>query len=231
MQYAQKPVRNFVHFAYCILWWVCYNKYRIKRGASTTDNWGVVDLTKPVAFWLGVCNPSKTFQKNKKKCLTSKTIDDIMIIVNEREVMIMNKEICFDMDGTIADLYSVNGWLDYLIAEDVTPYAQAKVMLNMSALARHLNRLQRKGYTIKIISWLSKNGSDDYNDRVTETKKAWLKKHLASVHFDDIIIVKYGTPKQTLGKGILFDDEIGNRQAWNGIAYDVNNILEILKNL
>ena len=101
----------------------------------------------------------------------------------------------------------------------------------MSALARHLNRLQRKGYTIKIISWLSKNGSDDYNDRVTETKKAWLKKHLASVHFDDIIIVKYGTPKQTLGKGILFDDEIGNRQAWNGIAYDVNNILEILRNL
>ena len=154
-----------------------------------------------------------------------------MIIVNEREVMVMNKEICFDMDGTIADLYSVNGWLDYLIAEDVTPYAQAKVMLNMSALARHLNRLQRNGYTIKIISWLSKNGSDDYNARVTETKKAWLKKHLASVHFDDIIIVRYGTPKQTLGKGILFDDEIGNRQAWNGIAYDVNNILEILKNL
>ena len=154
-----------------------------------------------------------------------------MIIVNEREVMVMNKEICFDMDGTIADLYSVNGWLDYLIAEDVTPYAQAKVMLNMSALARHLNRLHRKGYTIKIISWLSKNGSDDYNARVTETKKDWLKKHLASVHFDDVIIVKYGTPKQTLGKGILFDDEIGNRQAWNGIAYDVNNILEILKNL
>ena len=45
---------------------MCYNKYRIKRGASTTDNWGVVDLTKPVAFWLGVCNPSKTFQKNQK---------------------------------------------------------------------------------------------------------------------------------------------------------------------
>ena len=157
--------------------------------------------------------------------------DAIIIIVNEREVMIMIREICFDMDGTIADLYSVNGWLDYLIAEDVTPYAQAKVMLNMSALARQLNRLQRKGYTIKIISWLSKNGSDDYNARVTETKKAWLKKHLTSVHFDDIIIVKYGTPKQTLGKGILFDDEIDNRQAWDGIAYDVNNILEILKNL
>ena len=163
--------------------------------------------------------------------MTNKIINDIIIIVNEREVMIMIREICFDMDGTIADLYSVNGWLDYLIAEDVTPYAQAKVMLNMSALARQLNRLQRKGYTLKIISWLSKNGSDDYNARVTETKKAWLKKHLTSVHFDDIIIVKYGTPKQTLGNGILFDDEISNRQAWTGIAYDVHNILEILRNL
>ena len=30
----------------------------------------------------------------------------------------MNKMICFDMDGTIADLYSVDGWLDYLRAEN-----------------------------------------------------------------------------------------------------------------
>lgn len=143
----------------------------------------------------------------------------------------IRKEICFDMDGTIANLYSVNGWLDYLMAEDTTPYEQAKVMLNMSILARQLNRLQKKGYIIKIISWLAKNGSDDYNARVTKTKKAWLKKHLASVQFDEVIIVKYGTPKQTLGNGILFDDEIQNRKNWNGIAYDVNNILEILKNL
>lgn len=143
----------------------------------------------------------------------------------------MNKEICFDMDGTIADLYSVNGWLDYLIAEDVTPYAQAKVMLNMSMLARQLNRLQKKGYTLKVISWLSKNGTDDYNARVTETKIAWLRQHLPSVHFDEIIIVKYGTPKQMFGNGILFDDEKPNRDNWNGVAYDVNNILEILKKL
>ena len=66
VQYAQKPVRDFVHFTYCILRWVCYNKYRIKRGASTTYDWGVVDLVKAVAFWLGVCNPSKTLQKNQK---------------------------------------------------------------------------------------------------------------------------------------------------------------------
>ena len=46
--------------------------------------------------------------------------------------------ICFDMDGTIADLYGVENWLDNLIAENVKPYAEAKPMLNLSALARKL---------------------------------------------------------------------------------------------
>jgi len=140
--------------------------------------------------------------------------------------------ICFDMDGTIADLYAVNGWLENLIAEDVRPYREAKVMLNMNKLARQLNKLQRQGHEIVVISWLSKCGSDNYNEAVTEVKKAWLKKHLASVKFDEINIVKYGTNKAQFAKSkndILFDDEEQNRKAWTGKAYNVNNILEILK--
>lgn len=142
--------------------------------------------------------------------------------------------ICFDMDGTIADLYGVENWLDYLIAEDVKPYAEAKVLVNMNSLARRLNTLQRKGYKIVIISWLSKYGSDDYNARVTEAKLNWLHKHLHSVVFDEINIVKYGTCKAqfaTSSSDILFDDEEKNRTDWTGCAYDVNNILEVLKNL
>lgn len=140
--------------------------------------------------------------------------------------------ICFDMDGTIADLYAVNGWLENLIAEDVRPYREAKVMLNMNKLARQLNKLQRQGHEIVVISWLSKCGSDNYNEAVTEVKKAWLKKHLASVKFDEINIVKYGTNKAQFAKSendILFDDEEQNRKAWTGKAYNVNNILEVLK--
>lgn len=143
----------------------------------------------------------------------------------------MTKVINFDMDGTLANFYGVENWLEYLMAEDATPYEVARPLLNLQALARILNRLQREGWKINIISWLSKNGSDNYNARVTETKKAWLEKHLASVHFDNIIIVKYGTPKHTLGNGILFDDEEPNRNAWGVGAYDVQNIIEILKNL
>ena len=135
----------------------------------------------------------------------------------------------FDMDGTIADLYGVENWLDDLINENVRPYAEAKPLVRLSALARVLNRLQREGHEINVISWLSKNGSAEYNARVTETKKAWLAKHLPSVHWDNIIIVAYGTPKETLGTGILFDDEERNRNNWRGVAHDVNNILEVLR--
>ena len=146
----------------------------------------------------------------------------------------MTATIFFDMDGTIADLYGVENWLDYLIASDTLPYAVAKPLLRLSSLARVLNRLQREGYRIGVISWLSKSGTEEYNNAVTETKKNWLKKHLASVHFDEINIVKYGTPKQVFARtenDILFDDEEKNRNNWTGKAFDVNAILEILKGM
>lgn len=141
------------------------------------------------------------------------------------------KKIYFDMDGTIANLYKVEGWLGYLINEDTTPYEVAQPMMNFSALARLLHKLQKNGYTIGIISWTAKNSTEEYNIRVARAKREWLKKHLPSVQFDEIHIVEYGTPKSTCGKGILFDDEEKNRLEWNGTAYNVSNILEVLKNL
>ena len=142
--------------------------------------------------------------------------------------------IFFDMDGTIADLYGVENWLDYLIAKDALPYEIAKPLLRLNALARVLNRLQKEGYRIGIISWLAKNSTENYDKDVTRAKREWLKKHLASVDFNEINIVKYGTPKQTFAKtdeDILFDDEEKNRKEWTGKAFDVNEIIEILKGL
>lgn len=141
-------------------------------------------------------------------------------------------KICFDMDGTIADLYGVDNWLEYLIAEDTKPYVIAKPLVNMSALARRLNSLQRKGYEIGVISWTSKGGSAQYNTKVAEVKRAWLHKHLASVKFDFIAIVPYGYNKGLFANGaddVLFDDEACNRENWCGIAHDVDNILDILR--
>ena len=67
------------------------------------------------------------------------------IYTKEREVTKMERKIYFDMDGTIADLYGVENWLEMLINEDVTPYRVARPLIRMQSLARVLNRLQREG--------------------------------------------------------------------------------------
>lgn len=143
----------------------------------------------------------------------------------------MKKEIWFDMDGTIADLYGVENWLPMLRAEDTTPYLVAAPLLNLAVLARLLNKAQRNGYKLGVISWTAKGGSYEYNEMVAEAKKKWLAIHLKSVHFDAVDIVEYGTPKEEGRYGILFDDEEKNRQNWNEVAFDQTQILEILRQL
>ena len=140
-------------------------------------------------------------------------------------------EINFDMDGTLADFYGVENWLQYLIDGNPFPYEVAKPLVNMSALARRLHTLQRKGYKVNVISWLAKNSNADFDKAVTTAKVKWLRKHLPSVHWDNINIVGYGTPKNTIGCGILFDDEELNRNMWGEGAYDVHNILGVLKEI
>lgn len=142
-------------------------------------------------------------------------------------------KIYFDMDGTIADLYSVEGWLEDLIAENTRPYAVAKPLVNLSLLARYIHKAQQMGHSVGVISWLSKNGTTEYNAAVTITKREWLAKHLPSVEWDEIHIVKYGTPKSTCrtGEGILFDDEQRNLDEWGEGAVIASRLLEVLKSL
>ena len=146
----------------------------------------------------------------------------------------MKMTIWFDMDGTIADLYGVENWLPMLRAGDPTPYLMARPLVNLSVLARMLNKLQKQGYEIGVISWTSKTGTPDYNAAVTAAKYAWLSKHLPSVDFDEIHVVPYGTPKQVFAHSdddILFDDEAKNRENWTGLALDVTDIIGALKAL
>ena len=142
--------------------------------------------------------------------------------------------ICFDLDGCICDLYSVPNWLDRLRAYDPTPYAEAAVMLNMSLLARLLNRVQAAGNELVIVSWLSKEPTPEYDEAVTSAKLAWLNQHLHSVQWDEINIVSHGYCKNNFcmsENDILFDDEEKNRNDWDGEAYTPNEIISILKEI
>lgn len=137
----------------------------------------------------------------------------------------------FDMDGTIANLYGVDGWLEKLINEDATPYANAQPLVDMKKLGRALRRAQAKGNEIAIISWGSKNGSPEYLERVRKAKEYWLKKHLPKVEWNDIKVVPYGTPKSQVGNGILFDDEQKNLDEWGENAYTPNQIFKVLAHI
>lgn len=147
----------------------------------------------------------------------------------------MKKKIWFDMDGTIADFYSVEGWEIYLENKSTFPYDTAKPMLNFNLLARLLNRLQKEGYEVGVISWASRNADADYEKAIDEAKRKWLATHLKSVNFDKIEVVAYGTPKEVGREGILFDDNESIRNAWNeangNSAVEPEFIVEVLKGL
>ncbi len=135
------------------------------------------------------------------------------------------------MDGTIADLYAVDGWLEMLTAHDETPYAIAKPIINLSILARFMNKIQKLGYEICIVSALAKNSSEEYDERVKNAKLNWLKTHLKSVHFDEIKFVPYWFTKNDVNNGndILFDDEERHLEKWTGTAIHASKMLTTLK--
>ena len=140
-------------------------------------------------------------------------------------------KIWFDMDGTIADLYGVENWLEMLIAHDETPYAIAKPIVNLSVLARLMNKVQRKGFEICIVSALAKDSTAEYDERVRNAKIKWLANHLKSVHFDEIRFVPYWYTKNNVNTGadVLFDDEERHLEKWTGTAVHESKMIETLK--
>ena len=140
-------------------------------------------------------------------------------------------KIWFDMDGTIVDLYGVENWLEMLIAHDETPYAIAKPIVNLSVLARLMNKVQRKGFEICIVSALAKDSTAEYDERVRNAKIKWLTNHLKSVHFDEIRFVPYWYTKNDVNTGadVLFDDEERHLEKWTGTAVHASKMIETLK--
>lgn len=113
----------------------------------------------------------------------------------------------FDMDGTIADLYSVEGWLEKLRSEDISPYRDARPLYDMDTLSVILNIFRGLGYRIVVVSWGSKGATREYNKKIKSAKLDWLNRY--NFPYDEVHVVKYGTPKQNFIKddiSILIDD-------------------------
>ena len=146
------------------------------------------------------------------------------------------KTLVFDMDGTLADTYGVDGWLKMLRAEDPTPYIKAKPLYDMVLLTAILWVLKNDGWRIAITSWLSKGSTPEYDAEVRQAKIDWLRRY--DFPYDEIHLVKYGTTKANCtrklgGFQILIDDNENVRKGWTlGDAIDANqNIIPFLSGL
>lgn len=142
-------------------------------------------------------------------------------------------KIWFDMDGTIADLYGVTNWLEMLTAKDETPYVVARPIVNLNVLARLMNKAQKNGYEICIVTALAKNSNNEYDEKVIKAKQKWLAKHLKTVKFNEIKFVPYWFTKNDVNTGndILFDDEERHLEKWTGKAVNAKQMIETLRAL
>lgn len=130
----------------------------------------------------------------------------------------MKKMLCFDMDGTIADLYGVDGWLKDLMNENPYPYTVAKPLCDMEELNTVLNKLIEQGWEIRVISWLAKDSSNSYKTAVRDAKRTWLAKYNFPAH--KVHLVEYGTTKANCVRrvaeaAILVDDNEKIRNGWH----------------
>ena len=146
------------------------------------------------------------------------------------------KAIYFDMDGTVYDLYGVEGWLEMLQNEDETAYSCGAAIVDLVSLNELLQDFIALGVTVGVITWTAKNGSKEYNNSVRRIKREWVNVNMPCV--SEFHCVKYGTPKHAIAKvkdSVLVDDNEQVRQAWrNGETVDASDpqkTLETLKNL
>lgn len=147
------------------------------------------------------------------------------------------KMICFDMDGTISDLYGVPDWLEKLRNEDPSPYLEARPMVDMGRLREVLLELQAHGWEIRVISWLAKDSSEEYKKAVRDAKMGWLWMYWFP--FEVAHLVQYGTTKANCVRkiaeaAILIDDNKNVRDGWSlGRTIDptTTDIIEELEKL
>lgn len=113
--------------------------------------------------------------------------------------------IVWDMDGTMADLYGVDGWLEMLRNENPLPYEIAKPLWDMERLANIIRGLQAIGVEQRIVTWLSMDSSEEYKREVRTAKREWLEQF--DFPFDHFHGVQYGATKADSVRKFLADDE------------------------
>ena len=155
-----------------------------------------------------------------------------------KEVTTM-KKIYFDMDGTVADLYGSDNWLDNLQNERNGVFNNLSPLVDMNELAIVCHRLINNGYSFGIITWLPMGASYEYERVCEQEKREWANEFMPWV--SEFYAQSYGVPKQyapikRVQNMVLVDDNTEVRAMWNAekqrTSIDATkNIIEELKRL
>ena len=143
------------------------------------------------------------------------------------------KRIVFDMDGTLADFYGVDGWLTDLENHNPRPYEVAKPLVDMELLTDLLDLLKAQGWIICVTSWLANHSTKEFDKLTRMAKIEWLKKY--NFPYDEIDLVKYGTTKADCtrnkkGYQVLVDDNEKVRKGWT-LGHTINANEDIISAL
>ena len=130
----------------------------------------------------------------------------------------MARKILFDLDGTVADLYGTENWLELLLNETKGLFRNLKVMHDKTRLNSIVEQLIKNGDTVEVVTWTPKNVSREYINIVEQEKREWVNEHLPQI--EKIHCLDYGTPKQKANfkkvkNLILVDDNSEVNQMWD----------------
>ena len=137
------------------------------------------------------------------------------------------KVLNFDMDGTIANLYQMEDWLENLEKEQLD-FSLAAPIFNDNFINKIIE-LKKIGFYIQIITWLPPT-SIEYQAMVSKQKLEWIRKYFPII--DAYYILPYGKNKASVCNkydlNFLIDDNVEVVNSWNESFKDEKGIVENL---
>lgn len=127
----------------------------------------------------------------------------------------MKTTIWLDMDGTVADLYNRNNWLQELQTEQEIFY-KLKPLFDMYDFIQ-IQREMREKVEFNIVTWTPMEATYKYHENCKSQKLEWVRTHMA--YITQFFALPYGTPKQVVindraGIHILIDDNPEVIETW-----------------
>lgn len=133
-------------------------------------------------------------------------------------------KVYLDMDGTIANLYEQENWLERLRKEDKEIFLNCKPMISQEQL---LELFSPNKYEIIILTMTPMACSEEYHKQVIEQKNKWLNEYYPKL--TKRIFKKYGKNKnlKNSNKAILIDDNEDIRNNFKGRAINPINLWQM----